>query len=86
MGATREVAEIVADLKFIDLTPHLIERTEDHILDQLGIQIGVLRKLWLKLEVDYVLGQGNKPDARIACFPDKVMGENAAIRQWHLWA
>ena len=37
MSATREVAEFVADLKFSDLTPHLIERTKDHILDQLGI-------------------------------------------------
>ena len=79
MSATREVAEFVADLKFSDLTPHLIERTKDHILDQLGIQIGVSRKPWLKLAVDYVLIQGNKPEASIACCPDKVSAENAAF-------
>ena len=62
MSATREVAEFVADLKISDLTPHLIKRTKDHILDQLGIQIGVSRKPGLKLAVDYVLIQGNNPN------------------------
>lgn len=79
MSATREVAEFFADLKNSGLTPHLIERNKDHILDQLGIQIGVSRKPWLKLAVDYVLIQGNKPEASIACCPDKVSAENAAF-------
>ena len=79
MSVTREVAEFVADLKYSDLTPHLIQRTKDHILDQFGIQIGVSRKPWLKLAVDYVMTQGNKPEASIACCPEKVSAENAAF-------
>lgn len=79
MSTTRDVAEFVAGLKFSELTPHLIQRTKDHILDQLGIQIGVSRKPWLKLAVDYVMTQGNKPESSIACCPDKVSAENAAF-------
>ena len=79
MSVTREVAEFVAGLKFSDLTPHLIRRTKDHILDQFGIQIGVSGKPWLKLAVDYVLSQGNKPEASIACCSEKVSVENAAF-------
>lgn len=37
MSVTREVAEFVVGLKYSDLTPHLIQRTKDHILDQFGI-------------------------------------------------
>ena len=44
MSTTREVADFVAGLKYTDLTPHLIQRKKDHVLDQLGIQIGVSRK------------------------------------------
>jgi 2-methylcitrate dehydratase PrpD len=79
MGVTREVAEFVAGLKYSDLSPHLIQRTKDHILDQFGIQIGVSRKPWLKLAVDYVMTQGNKPESSIACCPEKVSAENAAF-------
>ena len=79
MSVTREVAEFVAGLKYSDLTPHLIRSTKDHILDQFGIQIGVSRKPWLKLAVDYVMTQGNKPESSIACCPEKVSAENAAF-------
>ena len=79
MSTTREVADFVAGLKYTDLTPHLIQRTKDHVLDQLGIQIGVSRKPWLKLAVDYVKTQANKPEASIACCPEKVSAENAAF-------
>ena len=79
MGVTREVAEFVAELKYSDLSPHIIQRTKDHILDQLGIQIGVSRKPWLKLAVDYVMTQGNKPESSIACCREKVSAENAAF-------
>lgn len=79
MSVTREIAEFVAGLKYSDLTPHLIQRTKDHILDQFGIQIGVSRKPWLKLAVDYVMTQGNKPESSIACYPEKVSAENAAF-------
>ena len=76
MSTTREVADFVAGLKYTDLTPHLIQRTKDHVLDQLGIQIGVSRKHLLKLAVDYVKAQANKPEASIACCPEKVSSEN----------
>ncbi|MGB0554556.1 MAG: MmgE/PrpD family protein [Alphaproteobacteria bacterium] len=79
MGVTREVAEFVAELKYSDLSPHIIQRTKDHILDQLGIQIGVSRKPWLKLAVDYVMTQGNKPESSIACCREMVSAENAAF-------
>jgi 2-methylcitrate dehydratase PrpD len=79
MSVTREVAEFVVGLKYSDLTPHLIQRTKDHILDQFGIQIGMSRKPWLKLAVDYVMAQGNKPESSIACCPEKVSAENAAV-------
>ena len=79
MGVTREVAEFVAELKYSDLSPHIIQRTKDHILDQLGIQIGVSRKPWLKHAVDYVMTQGNKPESSIACCREKVSAENAAF-------
>ena len=79
MGVTREVAEFVAELKYSDLSPHLIQRTKDHILDQLGIQIGVSRKPWLKLAVDYVMTQGNKPESSVACCREMVSAENAAF-------
>ena len=77
MSTTREVADFVAGLKYTDLTPHLIQRMKDHVLDQLGIQIGVSRKRWLKLAVDYVKTQANKPEASTACCPKKVSSENA---------
>lgn len=54
MSATRAIAEFVAALRYNDLSPHLVQRTKDHILDQFGIQIGVSTKPWLKLAVDYV--------------------------------
>ena len=76
MSTTREVADFVAGLKYTDLTPHLIQRKKDHVLDQLGIQIGVSRKHLLKLAVDYVKAQANKPEASIACCPEKVSSEN----------
>ena len=79
MGVTREVAEFVAELKYSDLSPHIIQRTKDHILDQLGIQIGVSRKPWLKLAVDYVMTQGNKPESSVACCREMVSAENAAF-------
>ena len=76
MSTTCEVAAFGAGLKYTDLTPHLIQRTKDHVLDQLGIQIGVSRKHLLKLAVDYVKAQANKPEASIACCPEKVSSEN----------
>ena len=76
MSTTREVADFVAGLKYTDLTPHLIQRKKDHVLNQLGIQIGVSRKHLLKLAVDYVKAQANKPEASIACCPEKVSSEN----------
>ena len=77
MRTTCEVADFVAGLKYTDLTPHLIRLTKDHVLDQLGIQIGVSRKPWLKLAVDYVKTQAIKPEASTALCPEKVSLENA---------
>lgn len=79
MSATRAVAEFVAGLRYDDLSAHLVQRTQDHILDQLGIQIGVSTKPWLKLAVDYVKSQANHPEASIAGTPGKVSAENAAF-------
>ena len=79
MSATRAVADFVAGLRYDDLPPHLVQRTKDHILDQLGIQVGVSTKPWLKLAVDYVKGQANHPEASIAGTPEKVSAENAAF-------
>lgn len=79
MSATRAVAEFTAGLRYEDLSPRLVDRTKDHILDQLGIQIGVSTKPWLKLAVDYVSGQANNPEASIAGTAQKVSAENAAF-------
>ena len=79
MSATRAIAEFVAALRYADLSPHLVQRTKDHILDQLGIQIGVSTKPWLKPAVDYVNSQANHPEASIAGTPEKVSAENAAF-------
>jgi 2-methylcitrate dehydratase PrpD len=79
LSATRAVAEFVAGLRYDDLSPHLVQRTKDHILDQLGIQIGVSTKPWLKLAVDYVKSQANHSEASIAGTPGKVSAENAAF-------
>jgi 2-methylcitrate dehydratase PrpD len=79
MSTTRTVSEFVAGLNFSDLTPHIIQRTKDHILDQLAIQIGVSTKPWLKLAVDYVKSQANHLEASIAGAPEKVSAENAAF-------
>lgn len=46
MSAIRAIAEFVTGLRYDDLSPHYsVQRTKDHMLDQLGIQIGVSTKL-----------------------------------------
>ena len=45
MSAIRAIAEFVTGLRYDGLSPHLAQRTKDHMLDQLGIQIGVSTKL-----------------------------------------
>ena len=45
MSAIRATAEFVTGLRYDDLSPHLVQRSKDHMLDQLGIQIGVSTKL-----------------------------------------
>ena len=45
MSAIRAIAEFVTGLRYDDLSPHLVQRSKDHMLDQLGIQIGVATKL-----------------------------------------
>ena len=44
MSAIRAIAEFVTGLRYDDLSPHLVQRSKDHMLDQLGIQIGVSTK------------------------------------------
>ena len=79
MSPTRAIANFVAGLHYDDLSPHLVQRTKDHILDQLAIQIGVSTKPWLKLAVDYVKSQANNAEASIAGAPEKVSAENATF-------
>ncbi len=79
MSTTRAIADFVVGLRYDVLSPHLVQRTKDHILDQLGIQIGVSTKPWLKIAVDYVRSQANHPEASIAGTPGKVSAENAAF-------
>ena len=45
MSAIGAIAEFLTGLHCDDLSPHLVQRTKDHMLDQLGIQIGVSTKL-----------------------------------------
>ena len=45
MSAIRATAEFVTGLCYDDLSLHLVQRSKDHMLDQLGIQIGVSTKL-----------------------------------------
>lgn len=79
MSTTRAIADFVVGLRYDVLSPNLVQRTKDHILDQLGIQIGVSTKPWLKIAVDYVRSQANHPEASIAGTPGKVSAENAAF-------
>ena len=44
MSAIRAIAEFVTGLRYDDLSPHLVQRTKDHVLDQLGTQTGVSTK------------------------------------------
>jgi 2-methylcitrate dehydratase PrpD len=79
MSETRRLAEFVVGLNYDDLTPERVARAKELILDQVAIQIGVSRKPWLKLGVDYVLSQGGHAEASIAGCATKVTAEQAAF-------
>jgi len=79
MNETRELAKFVANLKYEDLRGEVVSKAKGCILDQIGVEIGVSRKPWLKIGYDYVMGLGGKEEATIVCYGDKTTTENAAF-------
>lgn len=79
MQETRELAHFITSLRYESLPLEVISRAKESILDQIGIQLGVAHKPWLRIAYDYVMGLGGKEEATIACYGNRTSVENAAF-------
>jgi 2-methylcitrate dehydratase PrpD len=80
MNETKELAQFIADIKYRDLTPQVIEKTKDLILDQLGCQLAFATLPWNKAVFQYVRGKtGSKGESTIVYYMFKTTAEDAAF-------
>lgn len=79
MGATRQLAEFVADATFEQLPPEVVRETKRAILNYLGVAIGASRHEAVRILMETVQEQGGHPQATILGYPSKVSALQAAM-------
>ena len=76
---TMELAKFVGNSTYERLPAEVISRAKTCILDQIGVQVGVSRKPWLKIAYEYIMGLGGREEATIVGYGNKTTAENAAF-------
>ncbi len=79
MGATRQLAEFVADATFEGLPPEVVRETKRAILNYLGVAIGASRHEAVRILMEAVQEEGGHPQATILGYPLKVSALQAAM-------
>ena len=79
MHETRQLAEYIVGLKNEDLTPELIDKTKQHLLDQMGCQTTFATLPWGKAAYRYVAARGDRGTSTVAYYGLKTSAEAAAF-------
>ncbi|MBI2858997.1 MAG: MmgE/PrpD family protein [Chloroflexi bacterium] len=79
MDEGRNFTSFLAEFAYGDLDRAVIERTQDLILDQLGVQIAASTRSWSIIAYKYARGIGGRPESTIVNYGDKVGTEMAAF-------
>lgn len=77
--ATASVARFIANTRYRDLPPELIEMGKKHILDGLGVALAGAKTEVAKLTRAYVMSQGGDPSATVIASGEKVSTRFAAL-------
>jgi len=78
MGATRQLAEFVADATFDRLPPEVVHETKRAVLNYLGVAIGASRHQAVAILMEAAQEEGGHPQATILGHPTKVSAPQAA--------
>lgn len=79
MNETRTLAKLVAEMRYQDLPKNVVAKTKELTLDQLGAQIGLSTKSFVRPAYEYVRALGGKKESTIVNYGDKTTAENAAF-------
>ncbi len=79
MDVTKGLAKLLTDLRYDDIPEPVIEKTEELILDQLGVQIVASTKPWCRAAYDQVKELHSSGGSTILNYGDKVGVELAAF-------
>lgn len=80
MNETKELARFIADIKYEDLAPRVIEKTKGLILDLLGCELAFAALPWSKAVFQYIQGKtGSRGESTIVLYGLKTTVEDAAF-------
>jgi len=80
MNETKELAQFIADIKYGDFVPQVIEKTKGLILDQLGCELAFANLPWNKAVYDYIREKsGSGGGSTVVLYGLKTNVEDAAF-------
>jgi 2-methylcitrate dehydratase PrpD len=80
MNETKALAQFIADIEYENLTPQVIEKAKNLILDQLGCQLAFAVLPWNKAIFRYIQSKtGSKGESTIVYYGLKTTAEDAAF-------